>query len=483
MCGVSLVGCGFVVPHLNPIAGSQPDPKNPHAISINEVVKRVKCEIWYSIEDRPEKRYPWFNKWVVQADLTLTVNDSSSINPGAMFIEPLRAKTIANRVTSASQTVSLGLGAGDMNTAFRTEIVSFSISVAELRKQFEHPTPQMIAEYNDCYPYGIGDVTGNLGLKEWVDSAFGPIDNGLLKEGQHSAPKAPTGTQGGAPPPPTGAFVSRLLTTQAAKSQALPTPPAQFPPNLIRSINIIYSEYNILMDALKFIGTAQDDLSGHTGSDNYFAALLSDLGAQVALLENNKTAVSGAILMKIENFNSTMKTLLSPLPGSSSKNLTAIISKSETMLTPLAAQIETDLGPVIPTVQLQCDCYPKLPNYSTDGAAVLKCLNTIQSMAKLLNPPKPASDPPIDAISHQVNFEVALNISANPTWTLVRFKGPSPASGNFASLSESNTHNLTIVMGAPNSAAAANARSALTLSNAIATQLAPQLGTTPSLVP
>jgi hypothetical protein len=107
------MGCGAALPNLTPVAGSQRDPNNPDSVSINEIVKRVKCEVWVSIEDRPEKIYPWFNKWTVQADLTLTVNDSSSINPGATFIEPLAVATTSR---------SLGVGGGLTNTAFRTEI-------------------------------------------------------------------------------------------------------------------------------------------------------------------------------------------------------------------------------------------------------------------------------------------------------------------------------------------------------------------------
>jgi hypothetical protein len=56
-------------------------------------------------------------------------------------------------------------------------------------------------------------------------------------------------------------------------------------------------------------------------------------------------------------------------------------------------------------------------------------------------------DPPIDSISHQVQFVLALNANASPSWSLVRFKGPSPNNGLVGG-SHSNTHTLTIVMGA-----------------------------------
>jgi hypothetical protein len=56
-------------------------------------------------------------------------------------------------------------------------------------------------------------------------------------------------------------------------------------------------------------------------------------------------------------------------------------------------------------------------------------------------------DPPIDTLSHQVQFVLTLTGSATPTWTLARFKGPGPASGGLLSGTQTNTHTLTIVLG------------------------------------
>ena len=468
-----LAGCGAVLPELKPIAGSQPDPNNPYSVSINEVVKRVKCEVWLSVKDRPEKAYPWFNKWTAQADLTLTVNDSSGINPGATFIEPLAVATTSR---------SLGLGGGLTSTAFRTEIVSFSMSVADLRKEFEKANAY--AKFDGCDPYSATDLNGRLGLVEWVNSAFGPIDNQLLSEGSHAAPKAPNGTQGGAPPPPKGLtaqFAARDLLKAATASPEPPKIPEGFPLNLSESIRRIYAEYNVLTDAMKFTGTALEDISEKRESDAYFADLSKDLASEI---EKAKTeGAAKAVTTALENYRKKIVSDITPAIGTNESRLRKLVADSQAFLGNMAVQITGELAPVIPMAQLQCDCYPDQPHYSDDGAKVLKCLNTIQSLAKLLTPVKPSKNPPIDAISHQVNFVVAWSGSVNPTWTLVRFKGPSPSSGNFASVSESNTHNLTIVMGAPGSAAAANARSALTLSANLATQLAPQLGMTPSIVP
>jgi hypothetical protein len=56
-------------------------------------------------------------------------------------------------------------------------------------------------------------------------------------------------------------------------------------------------------------------------------------------------------------------------------------------------------------------------------------------------------DPPIDNISHTVQFLVAMNVSATPSWNLVRFKfNAAPA---FAELVHNNTQTLTVVIGPP----------------------------------
>jgi hypothetical protein len=57
-------------------------------------------------------------------------------------------------------------------------------------------------------------------------------------------------------------------------------------------------------------------------------------------------------------------------------------------------------------------------------------------------------DPPIDSISHSVNFVVAVSGNITPSWTLVNFKGPG-SSGTFASATHTNTHTLSIALGSP----------------------------------
>ena len=172
------------------------------------MVKRVKCEIRDAIADRFGKQYTWFQKWTITADLSLSVNDNSQISPGVVLSHQFLGGNIPGRITNFSQSSSLGLGGQASTTAARTEIVSFSTSVKEIKSEFFDKKGQESFSatngYNGCLPYGAipMDLTGKLGLKEWVDSALGPVtdpvgpglDRPLLREGTHKPAKAPSAT-------------------------------------------------------------------------------------------------------------------------------------------------------------------------------------------------------------------------------------------------------------------------------------------------
>jgi hypothetical protein len=79
-------------------------------------------------------------------------------------------------------------------------------------------------------------------------------------------------------------------------------------------------------------------------------------------------------------------------------------------------------------------------------------------------------DPPIDSLSHQVQFIVAWSANVSPSWSLVRFKGPSPSSGPLLSGSSSNTHTLSIVLGPPG-ADTASTLAALQIGNSVQSAL------------
>lgn len=63
-------------------------------------------------------------------------------------------------------------------------------------------------------------------------------------------------------------------------------------------------------------------------------------------------------------------------------------------------------------------------------------------------PPRPGNDPPLDSISHRVQFIVALSGSLSSNWTLIKFRGPTQWA-TLALASRIRTHALGIVMASP----------------------------------
>jgi hypothetical protein len=90
------------------------------------------------------------------------------------------------------------------------------------------------------------------------------------------------------------------------------------------------------------------------------------------------------------------------------------------------------------------------PYYEAAMTAFSKAQDALDAAKKTLAKCVAAAslDPPIDTISHSVQFIVTYTGGAAPSWTLVHFKGPA-AAGSLLSGTKINTHTLVITMGAP----------------------------------
>lgn len=142
-------------------------------IAISEVVERVKCDLADALPD-PYK-YPWMANWVAKVDLTLIVNEQAGLTPTVSFID-LRPTAVVPGVGNIMQNFILGAAAGATTTAVRTDSLSFSLSMVELRYKRQ--------EERCVFYAGLG-LDGDLGLKEWIASALEPVDRGVLTVGYH----------------------------------------------------------------------------------------------------------------------------------------------------------------------------------------------------------------------------------------------------------------------------------------------------------
>lgn len=392
-CTVSALlsaGCS-TVPPLSHATNNFPFTKE---IPIHDVVQRVKCELADALDKKTEDpRFKWMASWTVKADLTLQANETGSITPTMSFVQPLPnayfmgagPSSVAfpsgapgSSVSATSQNFNFGLGATYSGQAYRTETLSFALSLDELKKWREGKAAKL-----DCAPAGVNDLQGNLDLAPWIESALGPVAAGDLELGIHPAP----GT--GAP-----------KATAASKLSAL-----------------------------------KETID--PGQKAYYQAAAADSAKQATTSAetanaSRRKALGSAILTQIT------KNRVSELAELASRQ--AIEAQKATVNTKQATTLE-DLRTEAVTAAKNAEA-------AAQNAALAQ---------KLTNP-----DPPIDSLSHSINFIATIGASSSPNWVLVHWKGPANL-GNLASLSGIRTHTLSIALGSP--AAVINTETARVLNN------------------
>ena len=169
-----LAGC-TTLPSLDPIDGTEAGPDG--SISINEVVARVKCELYEATRDI-RRDYWWFRYWGAKVDLDLIVNEQAGLTPSVAFLTPYAPFT-SKVLGNISQSFSLGLTGGLASNAIRTETVSFSATFLEVRDQLDaRVVNNKLGRFNGCILPEGSELNGHLGLKQWIDSALGPVKGG-----------------------------------------------------------------------------------------------------------------------------------------------------------------------------------------------------------------------------------------------------------------------------------------------------------------
>lgn len=368
--------------------------------TVDEITQRVKCDLYGSLSNRLDAQYgyEWLRSWTSQANLNLIVNDQSQISPGATFVQPLTTQSIPLRVTNMARSWNLGLGAQASNTASRTESLTFTVSMDELKQEFD-------ANHGDCnLPNGI-DLQSDLGLKEWLAGALSPVDDGYLNIGYHKAPK----TGGGG---------------TAAKATG---------------------------DAMRTAGAVLTMLKAGAGKPA--CKLLPDPNPGSPERERARRAMA-VVICDLERVAEDAAATGDLSAGSVSANQVLALTRMIKDIQKTIAAIDV----AVPALQ----AVPAVP---------VSTITTLRNTAKNLEDSAIGAatfvDPPIDTISHQVQFIIAHNASISPSWTLLHFKGPSPSSGALASLSKTRTHTLNIVMGPPSSEDSRGALAALQISTAL----------------
>jgi hypothetical protein len=283
-------------------------------------------------------------------------------------------------VGSVTRNFTIGAGAGLTNSAIRNESMSFTLSMQELRNK----------KYRgNCDLPGGLDLYGNLGLKEWIESALAPVDRDILTVGKHTAPNSKPASA----------------------------------PQFSTDVKLIDQIHQAAVYADKF---AKDAATAVQRAKYFAAKYVKDTQiADPSVIKNDMQLVFDQVESVLTA--SKQATGWSQKVASLSKQLTNEDTKN---LTPLQqATLAQDLK---------------------DGPKASQTAATAKTAADAIWKSIP-QDSPIDSIGHQVQFIVAATANVTPSWTLVHFKGPS-TSGTFGALTQTRTHTLNIALGAPSGA-------------------------------
>lgn len=362
-------------------------------IGVAEIVQRVKCEIWEAAPiptgKYPTGPYQWMRDWTAKVDLTLTTNDMGNVTPAASFVTPLPPRTLPG-IGTFSRMFTFGVGGGVNTSASRTETLSFTLSFAELRNKWYR---------GECAPAeGLG-LLGNLGLKEWMHAALAPA-SGLypaLTLGYHAATSsAKAATPSTGTPKITTEFVADPIARKIAE------------------INATLDTAQAYADEAKTYGQQAQTLSAKLKSDDLTkppAEFASEIQKTADLASQSQDAIDQA--------NSGM--------SNADKQLAELKELPKASTDPRVKKEVTDVGAAEAKIK-----------------SVLDPIATVLKSAIANLPP----NPPIDSISHQVQFIVTWSANGAPNWTLVHFHGPETGSSLF-SASRGFTHTLNIAMGSP----------------------------------
>ena len=181
-------------PPLSQATGTQDSP-----IFVSDVVRRIKCEIADAFDDKVNDPAFLVARYLDGKGRfrSLQINEFAGVSPSAAYTkffknafnfdagsQSLTAKTIG----FVNQTVSVGASANLGEQAVRTEVVTFSLSVKEIKEQSKHPGENGSVDNSLCSPTDLPGLRGGLGLREWVNSALYPVALKELQFGYHPSP-------------------------------------------------------------------------------------------------------------------------------------------------------------------------------------------------------------------------------------------------------------------------------------------------------
>jgi hypothetical protein len=409
------------VPSLNQATGAADS-----GILISDIVTRVKCEIADSFEPlNDDPRFLWLADWTVKADLTLQMNEQAGVSPSGSYTKFSRnafnfdagSTSLTSRTIGfVQQFFTLSAGANLGEQAVRTEVLSFSLALKELhnwRQQIlrVESSPDFPSDRRVCNINLSHELTGDLGLQEWVYSAFYPVAAQDLFAGDHPPPNTPKATA-----PPSAVSPPKPLPAPAAGRQ-----PDAYPPDELWTKDISAAHSSILDAAQQTKASASATIFANQ-------QIVEALSSMRRLHRVYADVATEKILKTISEIIQTLE----------------LAAKYTQQDVAKANQQVKDLQMPVDTANKLYDNYMEHLHAKTDGpyhedrdivVAADTTVKTIAANAKLFADHAQllqknvallsvSPDPPIDSILHSVQFVLSFGASVTPSWTFIRWKGP-----------------------------------------------------------
>jgi hypothetical protein len=392
LCLVSILVCVGVASGCTTVPRLDED-----GIAVSAIVHRIKCEIAFAIPE-PQGKYPtgpyqWTKYWTAKAELTLKTNSKSTISPSAVL----------NKVWPD---FTLGLNGSFETGADRTEVMTFSLSFADMLK---------FKRSGECDLPDAPGLYGNLGLREWVRAAFAPVEDGVLKVGYQPAPGGKTSL---APP------VIRLETFRADDSELI---------QLKKSADLLVGR---AQQAEKYSGSAKAHVNQFYSMQIRIAKLYKQSPVDRKKIAEHEEKANNNRQLAYEDAGRLLKIF---------EEAESESAKVSTVYPILLERYPENGNDDQKLINKQVVEHKKRADKASVSIANIKNGDTLKIVKELPH------DPPITTISHSVNFSVEMKGGVSPNWTLVSVRGPA-SSGSLLSGAHTRTHTLSIAMGHPGEA-------------------------------
>ncbi len=408
-----------MTPSFDEVAGDRDSEKN-EAIVAN-VVDLVKCELAKAFRDKvPEPKFRWMSEWTVKSELTLQVNNSGGVAPsiGLTKLNGAGAFPIFSAVAGGSLS----------GQAQRVETIAFTLALRELEGEVSSSRCEELRDENE--ESNGRELRSGLKLHKWIEAALSPVDQGSLKAGFRPQPVLKM-----TPPVPPK---TKVGPNQRTPSKA---PPAKFAyegfkeefEEVMRLAEVtereagqvlserckldessVLVERNIEITKAKLRGVRAlypDDLLTDAGRNE-----IDEVEHELKVLTRVK-AEKKKRCENLPNFAVAARSYVVEFKDQMNHNQYLAFKKKDYL-----AQINAE------------------SMYLGQASAFLKGSSEQLASARL------QFEPPIDSLSHHVQFILTKGVSASLGWGLVAIGGAGP-DGNFASFSRARTHTLVLTMG------------------------------------